>query len=102
MTLNLRIVRAEIADLAVVLALIEDARHWLSGMGTDQWAQPYPDQDRKIARVLEGIERGETWIVWDGTIPVATVTIKTERDSVLWSDNGCVCNAAEPAVYVHR
>lgn len=102
MTLNFRIVRAEVTDLPVVLYLIEDAREWLPTMGTDQWARPYPDQDRKIARVLEGIERGETWIVWDGMTPVATVTIKTERDSVLWSDRTCVCNAAEPAVYVHR
>jgi len=102
MTLNLRIVRAKDADLPVVLGLIEDARNWLPTKDTDQWAKPYPDLDRKIARVQESIERGETWIVWEGATPVATVTIKTERDSVLWSDRTCVCNAAEPAVYVHR
>jgi GNAT superfamily N-acetyltransferase len=106
MTLKLRIVRAEDTadkkDLHVVLDLIEDARKWLATKGTDQWANPYPDADRKLALVQEGIERGETWIVWDGEIPAATVTIRTERNRVVWSKPTCHCDPSEPAVYVHR
>ncbi len=106
MTLKLRIAAAENAatkkDLPVVLGLIEDARRWLATKGTDQWANPYPDADRKLARVQEGIERGETLIVWDGKIPAATVTIKTARNGVVWSDQTTDCDLSEPAVYVHR
>lgn len=106
MTLKLRIARAEDTatkeDRQVVLDLIEDARKWLATMGTDQWANPYPDADGKLIRVQEGIERGETWIVWDGEIPAATVTIRTERNNVVWSEDTCECDLSEPAVYVHQ
>jgi GNAT superfamily N-acetyltransferase len=106
MTLRLRIAAAENTatkkDLPVVVGLIEDARKWLTTKGTDQWANPYPDADRKLARVQEGIERGETWIVWDGKIAAATVTIKTERNGVVWSEQITDCDLSEPAVYVHR
>jgi len=103
----LRIARAEDTatkeDLQVVLTLIEDARKWLATMGTDQWAEPYPDADGKLIRVQEGIERGETWIVWDGEVPAATVTIRTERNNVVWSEDTTVgCDLSEPAVYVHQ
>ena len=106
MTLKLRIVRAKDTatkeDLQVVLNLIEDARKWLATMGTDQWAEPYPDADGKLIRVQEGIERGETWIVWDGEVPAATVTIRTERNNVVWSEATCGCDLSDPAVYVHQ
>jgi GNAT superfamily N-acetyltransferase len=106
MTLKLRIARAEDTatkeDLQIVLDLIEDARKWLATMGTDQWANPYPDADGKLIRVQEGIERGETWIVWDGEVPAATVTIRTERNSVVWSEETCGYDPSEPAVYVHQ
>lgn len=106
MTLRLRIAAAENTatkkDLPVVVGLIEDARKWLATKGTDQWANPYPDADRKLARVQEGIDRGETWIVWDGTVAAATVTIKTERNGVVWSKQTTDCDLSEPAIYVHR
>lgn len=107
MTLRLRIAAAEKTairdDLPVVVGLIENARKWLATKGTDQWAKPYPDADSKLARVQEGIERGETYIVWDGEIAAATVTIKTERNGVVWSKrNAHHCDLSIPAVYVHR
>ena len=106
MTRKLWIARAEDTetkrDFHIVLGLIEDARKWLTTKGTDQWAKPYPDADRKLARVQEGIERGETWIVREGDRPAATVTIRTERNGVVWSEQTCHCIPSEPAVYVHR
>jgi GNAT superfamily N-acetyltransferase len=107
MTLRLRIAVAENTatnkrDLSAVMGLIEDARKWLPTKGTDQWAMPYPDADGKLARVQEGIERDETWIVWDGKIAAATVTIKTERNDVVWSEQTTECDLSAPAVYLHR
>jgi hypothetical protein len=89
-------------DLHVVLGLIDDARQWLATKGTDQWANPYPSADGKLARVQESIERGETWIVWDGKTPAATVTIKPDRNGEVWSQRTCTCDPSEAAVYVHR
>jgi GNAT superfamily N-acetyltransferase len=89
-------------DLRVVLGLIEDARRWLPTKGTDQWAKPYPDEDSKLRRVKERIKRGETWIVWHGNVPAATVTIVTKRNTKVWSPEACVCDLSDRAVFVHR
>jgi GNAT superfamily N-acetyltransferase len=104
MTLTMRIVRARDTeeDLQVVLGLIEDARRWLATKGTDQWANPYPDADRKLARVKERIKRGETWIVWHGNVPAATATIVTKRNIQVWSPEACECDLSDRAVFVHR
>ncbi|MGD0608185.1 MAG: GNAT family N-acetyltransferase [Streptosporangiaceae bacterium] len=106
MTLRLRIAVAERTatknDVPTVMGLIEKAREWLATKGTDQWAKPYPDEDGKLARVQEGIDRGETFIVWDEAEAAATVTIKTERNRVVWSEQTTHCDLATPAVYVHR
>jgi GNAT superfamily N-acetyltransferase len=89
-------------DLQVVLGLIEDARRWLPTKGTDQWAKPYPDEDSKLRRVKERIRRGETWIVWHGDVPAATVTIVTKRNIRVWSPEACECDLSDRAVFVHR
>jgi GNAT superfamily N-acetyltransferase len=104
MTLTMRIARARDTgeDLEVVFGLIENARHWLRTKGTDQWERPWPDLDSRNARVLRGVQRGRTWIVWEGTIPAATVTIATKRNTEVWSKQTCACDLSERAVFVHR
>jgi GNAT superfamily N-acetyltransferase len=90
------------ANLGAVLGLIEDARDWLWTKGTDQWEKPWPTPEARDARVLKGLQKGATWIVWDGNIPAATVTITPRMNPAVWSAAQCTCNLAERAVFVHR
>lgn len=98
----MQIACAKPADLPAVLGLIEEARDWLKMKDTDQWQKPWPDEDGRNARVLKGLERGCTWIVRDGQVPAATVTVTPRRNVEVWSAPACTCNLAERAVFVHR
>jgi GNAT superfamily N-acetyltransferase len=98
----MRIVQATVENLADVRELADEASAWLATKGTDQWQAAWPDEAARDKRVREGLERGETWIVWDGDIPAATVSITTEPDGAVWSEPACTCDLSEPAVYVHR
>ncbi|MGH3256435.1 MAG: GNAT family N-acetyltransferase [Streptosporangiaceae bacterium] len=84
------------------MGLIEEARGWLEWKDTDQWQKPWPDTSARDARVLRGLEGEKTWIVWDGDIPAATVTITPRKNAAVWSAPACTCNLAERAVFVHR
>jgi len=92
--------RATRKDIKTVLGLIGEASAWLRTKDTDQWAKPWPDRKARNARVLQGLKRGKTWIVWDGNIAAATVTIAEEANLKVWSE--CKCNLLDKAVYVHR
>lgn len=98
----MRIARATATDLPIILDLIEEASGWLQLKDTDQWQKPWPDKDGRNARVLKGLEGGCTWIVWDGEVPAATVTITPRRNTGVWSEPACTCDLAERAVFVHR
>jgi GNAT superfamily N-acetyltransferase len=89
-------------NLRTLLDLIEDARYWLALKDTDQWRNPWPNEAERDARVLRGLQRGTTWIVWDGAIPAATVTLTPRKNAAVWSRPGCTCDLAERAVFVHR
>lgn len=109
MTLTMRIARAidtgtdtNTGDLKVVLDLIYEARQWLSTKGTDQWAIPYPDPHGKLARVLQGIKRGNTWIVRHGDTPAATVTLSARRNNHVWSKDSTDSDLSERAAFVNR
>jgi GNAT superfamily N-acetyltransferase len=102
MTPTMRIARAAATDLPVVLDLIEEASGWLRLKDTDQWQKPWPDEGRRNARVLKGLQGGCTWIVRDGQVPAATVTITPRRNADVWPESACTCNLAERAVFVHR
>jgi ribosomal protein S18 acetylase RimI-like enzyme len=92
--------RATRKDLKAVLGLIDEASTWLRTKDTDQWAKPWPDRKGRNARVKQGLKGGKTWIVWDGNIPAATVTIAEQANVNVWSE--CECDLSEKAVYVHR
>jgi GNAT superfamily N-acetyltransferase len=104
MTASMRIARAEpsLENFEAVLNLIDDAAAWLRDKGTSQWAAPWPDEERRNARVRRGLQGGKTWIVWDGDRPAATVTIATRANTAVWSKPACECDLSERAVYVHR
>jgi GNAT superfamily N-acetyltransferase len=98
--LRISIARGTREHLEAVLGLIYEASAWLPMKATDQWAQPWPTKERHDATVLNGLETGNTWIVWHGAIPAATVTTASQANPPVWS--GSECNLSEPAVYAHR
>jgi GNAT superfamily N-acetyltransferase len=94
----LAVVRAEMADVTRIIALIEAAARWLSSeKGTDQWKKPWPNRAGRNSRIRESIGEGKTWICWDRDIAAATLTTDTEHDPY-WAQG----LQSRPAVYVHR
>jgi GNAT superfamily N-acetyltransferase len=85
-------------DLVHVLDMRAEAATWLGVLGTDQWSKPFPDEASQTARLLAGINAGETWMVRDGTETVATITVNDFANPLLWTEDEC----AEPARYVHK
>lgn len=80
-------------ELDAVTALWEQAASWLRRRGIDQWQYP-PRQDR----IAANIAAGECFLVEDGGVAVATITLDKVADSDFWTES----EAAEPALYVHR
>lgn len=97
---HLRLVlrRASAADFGAVHGLLTEASRWLEKeKDTDQWAKPWPDADGRNERIKKAIEAGRTWIAWDDTTPVATLTT-SPNDHQIWPEE----HARELAVYVRR
>lgn len=95
--LPLTLRRATADDLQVVLALIEEAAQWLPAKGTDQWSKPWPDEQKRNARVLDDLEAKKTWLAVDGTTIAATITVDPV-DTGIWPAE----QRREPAVYLRR
>ena len=94
----MRIEKAVPADLAHILDMRAEAAVWLGAHGTDQWSRPFPDEATQTQRLLDGILSGETWMVRDGDATVATITVNSFANPLLWTPEEC----AEPARYVHK
>jgi GNAT superfamily N-acetyltransferase len=88
---------ATVGRQSILIDLIEEAARWLRGRDTDQWAEPWPDRRGRDERVRRGVELGQTWIVWDGDVPAATMTISPRANPDVWRDK-----AEDAAVYIHR
>jgi ribosomal protein S18 acetylase RimI-like enzyme len=84
-------------DEQTIIGLIEKAALWLRGKDTDQWAVPWPDKKARDRRVRSGLELGQTWIVQDGRVPVATMTVCPRPNPDVWRDV-----RDDAAVYIHR
>jgi ribosomal protein S18 acetylase RimI-like enzyme len=99
-TYQYRIRRAERADIPAILDLIGSTAKWLQACkDTDQWARPWPDEERRDIRVEQGILDGLTWIVEDSHgMLAATVTCREHGNETLWTD----LEMAEKAAYVSR
>jgi GNAT superfamily N-acetyltransferase len=89
--------RATVSDMEVVIRLIDDAAEWLQGIGTDQWATPWPNRVGRDSRIMSSISQGKTWIGWDNDIAAATITADPDYNPY-WPDD----LRRDPAVYVHR
>ncbi|MFE6064782.1 GNAT family N-acetyltransferase [Streptomyces sp. NPDC056431] len=73
--------RATADDLDVLLAFRKEAALWLTALGTDQWQRPYPAD-----KLLSTIEAGVVFMVRDGSVTAATITLTPEAEEGLWSD----------------
>lgn len=84
------ITRATLADLDVVIALYEDAAHWLVGRGIDQWRPG----DYTVAWARSNIERDEVYLAWRDGAPVG-------KFSLVWDDPEVWGEQPPNAGYVH-
>jgi GNAT superfamily N-acetyltransferase len=89
---------AEAADMPVILGFIAEAAGWLAEKGTDQWAEPWPDEERRDERVARGIRDRCTWMVEDDGEPVATISCRPQGNRKLWKR----AERSDLAVYVSR
>jgi GNAT superfamily N-acetyltransferase len=85
--------RATPDELPHVMALLDQRTEWLRTLGTDQWST------RAFAPVMRGaIERGETWLLWDGDDAIATLSLTTIADKDFWTRD----ERLEPAFYLSK
>jgi GNAT superfamily N-acetyltransferase len=83
-------------DTPTVHAILRQASGWLHERGYDQW----PDGSPSLSydQLLRQIGRGETWLVIDGSDPVATIAATSQGDSDFWTS----AELAESAVYISK
>jgi ribosomal protein S18 acetylase RimI-like enzyme len=86
-----------VADERTVIDLIDKAALWLLGKNTDQWSAPWPSKVVRDLRVRSSLELGQTWIVRDGSVAVATMTVCPRPNPDVWGDV-----RSDAAVYIHR
>ncbi|SRR6266516_2561543 len=92
--------RATVCDLRTVVGLINEAALWLRTKDTDQWRDKWPTPAGRVKRIAADITLRKTWIAWDDTTPVGTITIEHEQNPnlpVLWRPDD-----DRPAVSLHR
>jgi GNAT superfamily N-acetyltransferase len=94
----LQVRRADADDLPVILGMIDEAAGWLRTKDTDQWAQPWPTEAARDARVRRRLLSGNTWIVEERGRPVATLTCGRHGSDKLWT----AAEQREPALYLSR
>lgn len=96
--------RATLDHLSEVRRLFEEAADWLRrNKDTDQWETPWPDQESWIQRTLQDLRERKTWLVWDDTMAIATITLDTKepvdiRNRPVWPAH----KRRELALYVRR
>jgi GNAT superfamily N-acetyltransferase len=93
-------VRPAVADDKIaIIGLIDSAATWLQrDKNTNQWAEPWPDEETRNGRITRGIVRGATWIVEDRGVLAGTITCRDRANPRLWTP----AELAERAVYVSR
>jgi GNAT superfamily N-acetyltransferase len=89
---DVRIVRAQRADLDRVLEILEEASRWLISKGLDTQWHPSPTFRQGI---LENIDRGEVYVAKDLIATVGTITLQ-------WSDRKFWGDLPLNAGYVHK
>ncbi|MET7366223.1 GNAT family N-acetyltransferase [Streptomyces sp. NPDC005566] len=89
----MNITPARPGDVATLIAFREEAAAWLSRLGSDQWQRPYPTE-----RLAAAIEAGSVFMVMDGDVTAATITLSPEAEEGLWTDE----ELAEPSLFVTK
>ncbi|MET7716241.1 GNAT family N-acetyltransferase [Streptomyces sp. NPDC005407] len=89
----MRIIPAQPGDLPKLLGFREEAAAWLSQLGSDQWSRPYPAD-----RLLATIEAGTVFMVLDGQVTAATITLTPEAEEGLWTED----ELSEPSMFVNK
>ncbi|MFC8709983.1 GNAT family N-acetyltransferase [Streptomyces sp. NPDC057197] len=89
----MRICPAQPNDLAKLLAFRQEAAAWLSRLGTDQWQRSYPAD-----KLLATIEAGEVFMVRDGDVTAATITLTSKAEEGLWTAE----ELREPALFINK
>lgn len=76
---------ARLSDVDTLLEWRRERAQWLAGKGEDQWQVPWPRW-----AVAGAVLAGQTWMVFDGETPAATITLTAgvDLDSVWKSDKG--------------
>jgi hypothetical protein len=73
--------RADPTDLADVMALLNERRRWLLARGNEQWTVGRALEPRMV----EAVDRRETWLLRDKDTPIATLTVTSEGDPDFWT-----------------
>ena len=86
-------------DLAVILAMRQEASDWLHARGIDQWRRPWPNREAMLNRIAASIAAGETWMIYDDSgNAAATIAVDEFADPQLWTPE----EIAQPSMYLHR
>ncbi len=89
----MKITLAQPEDLPKLLAFRQEAAGWLSELGSDQWSRPYPAD-----RLLATIESGTVFMVRDGEVTAATITLTPDPEAGLWSEQ----ELSEPSLFINK
>ncbi len=75
------IARARLCDVDLILDWRRDLTAWLRKRGElDQWREPLPR-----SAIANPVGAGQTWLVWDGQEPAATITLTAvDAEEVSW------------------
>jgi GNAT superfamily N-acetyltransferase len=82
--------RARTVDIEAVLAILDEAAHWLASRGIQQWLSPFP---RVV--VERDFESHTVWLASHDGYPIATAST-LRRDPMFWGD------LTDNAWYLHR
>jgi GNAT superfamily N-acetyltransferase len=73
--------QADPTDLDVVMGLLNERIRWLRERGSEQW-----NTGRDFsAKVVDSIERRNTWLLRDGDASIGTLTLTPEGDPDFWT-----------------
>ncbi|GAA2994169.1 GNAT family N-acetyltransferase [Streptomyces fulvorobeus] len=89
----MKIIPARPDDVTKLLAFRGEAAAWLTRLGSDQWQRPYPAD-----RLLATIEAGSVFMVTDGDVTAATITLTSDVEEGMWTDE----ELSEPSRFVTK
>ncbi|MFE0246004.1 GNAT family N-acetyltransferase [[Kitasatospora] papulosa] len=89
----MKITPARPDDVAKLLAFRKEAAAWLTRLGSDQWQRPYPAD-----RLLATIEARSVFMVMDGDVTAATITLTSDVEEGLWTQQ----ELGEPSIFVTK